>query len=593
MLVFALIGALLCTPASGFDDGSDVLEADRLSAFAALPKEQLFATTLVSPIAVPGSVLMLPLMRKSATVEWPATLNLRLNDGRTVVGRVVRVESRVSTQFSWTSPRVVTETAEPIGDDDIVLLAPLPVDGSDEIYLGEQRLDPIWMNGLAVSLAAPRADLELGVDDLPDPTAPSEYFRAVLQAHRQGTAPSPPAFGEGDSLYARAVAGLWSAAIARLAENDAPTARRVVADLIGRAHGVVDSKTVTMAAWKTNLDELDSLLRALLTPHADGIVLAEGAKLWLENRSGLVCWVESDDGESVSIGVANPRAEAQEIVFRWPDQKEPALSAEIGPESFESFTVPRARSAMVEAVVVDEKLSIALEESGLGSIIPPGAVPGRHSGLEALESQAKAVPTLLLEHANNVLAIQVGFGRAALRPPGLGLGMFRPAGRLCDFRAESLQPPPPEWSTSAGIRRRPSGWEILVECRRPADSSPDQDRITIVVQGTTVNTVTVQSDGTIDAAHPIAREGTAVHRGLDRWRARVPLPESWLVTTTGRPGRLAISVERAIEAREVVAPPVFARRQFAGFAPLCSDPRARRLPLELSSWELSSVTLAP
>lgn len=562
-------------------------------AFKSLPETQEIATTLQTPIAVRGSVLILPIARRNPQVPWPASIALRLGDGRRITGRTAQIELRVLGRSEWASPKQVTATTEAKGDEDIILLVPLPMDGADEIYLGDQKIDPIWMDGLSKPLAASRNDLSLNEAEQPDPSAPSEYFRAFLQSFRMGISPPPPVGGEIDVLYARAIAGLWSAAIARLEMNDGVVSNKLLGNIVGRANGLINEKQVSIAAWKTDEDELNSLLEILLAPNTDGIVIVEGARLWIESRSALLCWVEHDEGESVLVGVANPSPEAHAISFRWPNEKEPSLTGEIGPETFQTFSVPRSVAPAAEAVVIDESLSNALREHGLTSLLPPANLASPSQGRSAIEAQARAQPMLFLEHGNNKVSIQVGFGRAAVRPPGLGFGTFRPAASLKEIRAGILQSPPSDWSTSAGIRRRPFGWELLVECRCPLGANPTKDEVTVVIGAGSSHTISIRSNGSVQSDDSGVQQTLAVHRSKDRWRVRLPLPDRWVAPSDGRPGRMEISIERLIEGTGSDAPPMFARRQFAGLAPLGIHQVAKGIPLDLSSWGLSSVTLAP
>ncbi len=561
--------------------------------FARLPGAQEFAATNDAPIAVRGCVLLLPIARRSPEVPWPLSLDLRLGDGRRVTGRIAKVEVRSQGMTGWTSPLRVTATTQAEGDDDIVLLAQLPIDGDDDFMLGDQRITPMWMDGLTTSVTGGRSEQSLRPEENPDPTAPSEYFRTVLQAYRMGTAPSTPEGDELDSLFARASAGLWSGAIARLEENDRATSNRVLGDLVGRAHGVIGTSAVTMAAWKTDEDDLDALLRALLAPGTDGIVIVESAKLWLENRSPLLCWVERDEGDGVVIGVANPRAEPHSLRFRWPDQRDPSLLTEIGPESFQTYLVPRTRQPEPDTVAIDDSLSIAMHEQGLTSLLPPANLSNPSQARTAIEAQARAQPILTLEHGTNVLAIPVGSGRVPIRPPGLGFGTFLPIANLHEMRAGSLKSPPEAWSTSAGIRRRPSGWEVLVQCRFPVGANPITDQIALVVEGGSSHFIKVSRDGTVETDDPSTKGSASVHRSSDRWRVRFPLPERWVSGSDGRVGHLGLSISRVVNGSGSDAPPEFARRQFAGLAPLGIAADAKGIPLELSSWDLESVTLAP
>lgn len=587
-----LFGALIAAVSLALPSYSARLDPpDRV--FATLPDSQLIASAESDPIAVRGSVLMIPIVRRSTEDAWPATVQLQLGDGRGVVGLIARLESRRVARSQWTSPMLLTTATEPSGDQDIVLLAPLPEEGEGEIILGEQHLTPAWMDGLAMRSTSPASEAMRSDADLADPAAPSEYFRAVLQAHQLNLQPPLPMGREREVLYARAVAGLWSAGIARLQENDAAAAKGVLGDLVGRAHGVVNDQARSMAVWESSESDLDELLRSLLEPKSAGIVIAAAAKVWLDHRSPLMFWVEEDQGEAIVIGVANPRGEAFPLEFRWPDQREAALHGEIAPESFHTFIVPRSRPDDAPAVIIDEALSAALHEYGLTSLLPPANLSGTGQGRDALEAQARAQSTLIAAHGNNRVVIPVGLGRNAVRPPGLGFGLFLPAAALSQVRAGSVESPPLEWATTAGIRRRPTGWELIFESFTPAGAHPTTDLITVMVSAGADHTIKIHSDGRVECDDPSVRDGAAVHRSIDRWRARLPLPESWVTPENGRPGKLEVSIERLIEGSEFDTPPRFARRQFAGLAPLEIGPMAKRIPLDLSSWSLSSVTLAP
>ncbi|MSR45074.1 MAG: hypothetical protein EXS15_06960 [Phycisphaerales bacterium] len=561
--------------------------------FAQLPPLQEVASTDAAPMAVRGFVLILPLSRRNQHIPWPQLIELKLQDGRALVGRPAKLLSARIDPHGWTSPPVTTCATNADGDQDIVLLVPLPDDADGSLMLGEQVLAPRWMTPLAPTESVTQSDAFIGELDRPDANAPSEYFRSWLLAHRLRLTPPAPIGDELNVMYARAVAGLWSAAIAHLQENDAAAASRVCIDLTGRAHGFVGQQERSMAAWETNADELSILLRSLLTPSAPGLVLSAAASHWVDHRSALTIWVHEERGDSVVIGIANPRANAFPLSFRWPDTQQAILDCEIAPESFQYFDIPRIALRAGDSVQVDEALSVALQEHGLAALLPPADLVGENQTRDAVESQARAQSTLLVDDGIQRIAIPVGLGRIAVRPPGLGLGRFRPAATLSQVRSGMLQSPPSNWSTSAGIRRRPTGWEIIVECFAPQDAAPTRDAVTVRVTAATDHTVVIHSDGSVDAEDAVVRSGAAMHRSSDRWRARLPLPDSWVFDANGRVGKLAIAIDRTIDGSDANAPPLFARRQYAGLSPVWFTPTATRIPLDLSSWSLSSVTLAP
>ena len=134
---------------------------------------------------------------------------------------------------------------------------------------------------------------------------------------------------------------------------------------------------------------------------------------------------------------------------------------------------------------------------------------------------------------------------------------------------------------------------VLVECRCPPSANPTKDEITVVLGAGSSYAISIRSDGSVESDDSGVQQTLAVHRSKDRWRVRLPLPDRWVAPSDGRPGRMEISIERLIEGTGSDVPPMFARRQFAGLAPLGSHQVAKGIPLDLSSWGLSSVTLAP
>ncbi len=559
--------------------------------FAGLPDSQIFASLDASPVAVRGGVLVLPLARRSPENAWPAAMALRLGDGRRVEGRVVSIKSLVPESSAWTTPATTIATAPPSGDSNIALLAPLPADGDDVILLGSQELDAIWMDPQGSAVAVGSADHGLGSNDSPDLSAPSEYFRAVLQAQRFGAVAPPPAIEGNDALYARAIAGLWSAAIARLAEQDPITCETVVSDLTGRASLAAADGAKSLAIWETDEEELAQLLRVLLEPRIDGIVLAEGARTWLEGRSPLVAWVEREEGESLTIAIGNPRNQAIPLTIKWPGRGEHAFEGEIPPESIEFVTIKRPSWESPVGPVIDERIAQAMQERGLGSLLPPANVGSPDSARAALESETRAPRTISLETPTSASTLLVGVGRVAVRPPGAGFGTFVPPANLAALRSGSLLAPPPEWETHLGLRKRPAGWELIAECRVPSGSHPNTDELTIVLDAGFQHSVRINAEGEVFAGSESVESGARFHHEVDRWRVCVPLPEDWIVGSGSTAGRLTLSAQRRLSGSGSDAPPLSARTQSAGAVPLSISPKARQIPLDCAGWELPSVTL--
>ncbi|NBX37231.1 MAG: hypothetical protein EBR10_08425 [Planctomycetes bacterium] len=556
-----------------------------------LPQTQRVVARETQPVAVRGGVLMVPLALQEGGGVWPAAVTIRMQDGRTINGRTASIEPRTGQGIGWTGIRSGAGTTAPESNKPVVLLAPLPSDGDGPMWIGDQRLDPLWLEPWrAPERATP--ELSLRVDDLPDGSLPDQYFRTALMSQWFGSEVPEWVGGDVDRLYARAIAGLWSAAIARLAENEPHLAEVVIASLSGRCHGVVEGQDATLGGWETRAERLDELLRALLDPRASGLVLAEGARLWLDARTAPLCWLEHDDGERVHICVANPRGEPLPIAFRWPNIRTPSLEAEVSPESFQTFVVPREQMEAEPLTLIDPSLREAIEAHGLAALLPPGERSGASGGRTSMEQQVRSLPVLLVESAQATTLLQVGFGRVAARPPGIDFGALLPAVSLDEIRAGTSAPLPMEWLTSAVLRRRPSGWELLVEARFDPAVGVQADRITVTVESDSIRSMVISRDGSVGTNGSDDREPIGIHQASDRWRVRIPLPMTWISRGGEAPARIGLAIERTIDCQGN-ALPQRARRQFAVVSPPLAHPVARRIPIDLSSWDLTSVTLAP
>jgi len=538
--------------------------SDATEPLAALPPEQSFATTDVQPIAVRGGVMLLPMARRDTSLPWPDTMQLTLGDGRTLRGTtaVVRPRARrVATH--WTTPLVgmgADAAEQATAAEDVVLLVPLPPDGEDHIDLGAQRIDPDWLDPLPGAQALEPVAPAEGEPHLPDLDAPSEHFRWHLLAARVGEPIPEPRGSAHDALYARHLASLWSGAIERLRQADPDVARELLADLSGRAC-IPDGGCI--AAWATDLRELNALLESQLDPDADGIDLVESARRWLASRPPVVAWVEGEDEDGVMLRIANPRAQTVEVALRWPDRKDASQHATLEPETVHLVRLQRDAAEIVE---LPEDVVRALEEQDLGHLAPPQVDPGREAVRRAVERSARAIPSVLMESGEWSMTIPIGTGRAAARPPALALGAFLPRASLAEIRAGTVRAAPAESATTAQLRRRPSGWEVLVDCRRQGEPSAS-DVVTLVVDAGWRHEIQFSETG------PVGDTDGAVIRiasGPRGWRARIALPRDWIRTVQG-----TLSIERQLPDGQVVS---------AGVAPPAWSPEARPLPISFDAW---------
>jgi hypothetical protein len=451
----------------------------------------------------------------------------------------------------------------------VVLLVPLPADGEDHIQLGAQRIDPDWLDPLPAARASVTEAPTEGAPHLPDIDSPSEHFRWHLLAARVGEPVPEPRGTAHDVLYARHLASLWSGALERLRHADPDAARDILADLTGRAC-VPDGECI--AAWATDLRELNALLEALLDPVADGIGIVEAARRWRESRSPVVAWIEGEDDDGIVMRIANPRPSTMDVSLRWPDRKDPSLSVTLEPETVQ---LVRLQRDSVETEALPEDVVRALEEQDLGHLAPPEVDPGRDAVRRAVERSARAIPVVLLESREWSMGVPIGIGRVAARPPALALGAFLPRASLAEMRAGTVRPAPEASLTMAQLRRRPAGWELLVDCRRPDEPSP-QDIVTIAVDAGWRRQIQVSESG------PVGETDGAVVRvasGPRGWRARVLLPRDWIRTPSG-----TLSLERSLPSGDVLS---------AGIAPPAWSPEARPLPVAFDAWTAAPAPAGP
>lgn len=578
-LTWAGANAALAMPQSGL--GLAPRRADAGDPLASLPPEQVFATTEVQPIAVRGGVMLLPMARRDPSQPWPATIELSLGDGRTLRGTtaVVRPRARASAAH-WTTPAVsmgADPAAQATAAEDVVLLVPLPPDGDDHVSLGSQRIDPDWLDPLPGMRAhEPVAPAE-GEPHLPDLDAPSEHFRWHLLAARVGEPVPEPRGGECDVLYARHLSSLWSGALERLRQADPDAARDTLADLTGRAC-IPDGECI--AAWATDLRELNALLESLLDPSADGIDIVDAARRWMESRPCVVAWAEGEDDDGVQLRIANPRPVTVDVALRWPDRKDESMRVTLEPETVHAVRLQRD---MVETPELPEDVVRALEEQDLGHLAPPQVDPGREAVRRAVERSARAIPSVALETGEWSMSVPIGTGRVAARPPALALGTFLPRASLAEIRAGAVRTVPRESATTAQLRRRPSGWEVLVDCERNGEPSPS-DVVTLVVDAGWRHELQFGEAGAVGES-----DGAVVRiaSGPRRWRARVSLPREWIRSASG-----TLSIERRLPDGRVVS---------AGIAPPAWSPEARPLPIAFDAWSAAPApagapaadTLAP
>jgi hypothetical protein len=497
---------------------------------------------------VPGGVAAIPLMREPGD-EWPATIPVRVA-GLGTRGVVAWVGVRQTAARHWTRSadqveiRAIREVPA-VGADGppeavgtVLALVELPaIPGPLEV--NGRGVDAQWIADRPLPERG-RGALPLTTVpalDLPDPEAPSEYWRWCLLAEARGERPPPATGTVCERLWARHVAGLWRVGMERARAGSPGIHAELLEALTGTACDPLLPPPGLVAAWIAGPGELRALLSVLLDSSVRPAQVAQSALSWLRTSWPVTVWVEADAGDRVRLAIANPTAGERVVRAAWIG----------GPD-----TVPTALVAPPRTVTRHW-----LERAPL----PPSADPlatdrARSESLEiALGDLRRRIP--------------VGPREYAVRPPGLSFGALAPPLTLADAQTGRMAPVPPEWRTSATLRRRMGRWEILVECMRPpgggatargaaqaaatTDAGDASDELTLRIGDpeAPLRTVRVSGHGALAVDGGLS-DGAAAGfmRWPDRWRARIELPDAWIpaaaVPLQGAEARpLLLSIERS------------------------------------------------
>lgn len=500
----------------------------------------------VAPFAMLGGVLAIELEPTAPPEAWTRTALLRLEDGAEIqaaVGVVVPAERPLVPR--WTTPadpiRVVSideyrtmlaSSTAPI-DAVFVALAPMEREYEGFVTLSGTMVRPRWLpppNGARPEVvpveSAPEhaARLDLAArDHRPDPASPGEWWRwALLADALDAVTPEPPFEGPA-RLYALHRAELWRAGLARVRRASASVAQELLELLTAMVEDPDrPDGDRSIAAWISQPAELTSLLAILLDPNRSTEATMRAALGWMQSRTPLTVWLESDAGESVVVAAANPLPEEVVVRCSWVEAaREPPVALLVP-----SRTVARLR----------------IER-------PPGAPRTRvDHPREEPEERWRSGLTLRFESRGWDGRVAVAPGRFPVRPPGLALAAFVPALTLAAAQSQRIELPPPEWRTTASLRRLGRRWELFLECLRPRPSQGDRVEVSIgsATQG---GVFTVDEQGSISMLVGTAPADLAAHARVhaDRWRVRIELPDAWVPPAMlGAPERpLELSISRS------------------------------------------------
>lgn len=458
----------------------------------------------VPPLAIRSGVLMIGLARTDPTVQWPESIDLQLDNGRIARGRVALLEEMKDRAApTWTDPPAWFEPMIPSADsksNEAILLVRIPLDAPDVIRLGTLE----W----TIRLVDPIAPGDLGIRGTPnnqipqshryneaEPRCGAEHIRSRLAARGAGEAVAPMAGRELDRLYAEAVADRWDASLATLAKVDPLSAERIVQSIGGFASGVsATGEAIEIAAWETDPIRLDSLLNKLESAAAmdDAHALSTAAVQWLSAASPVAAWIERETDSAIVLGVLNGGFESVYIEASWIG----------GSANGEAYAIPAAAGSY-QTVEIDRS-----------------AEPSN------TESEA---PILFVQTGSHDFRLAMPPAVVPATPPAIDFGLFVRELTLSDGMAGQVRIAPSEWATHALLRRRPFGWELLIESARPVDDAGrDEIEIRIGSGGAGRFRVTeagvLQIDRSPNADTPTLRAVSSKHS----WSAAIAIPESWM-----------------------------------------------------------------
>ena len=489
-------------------------------------------------LAPRGGVLMARLSTELASSAWPDQVMLQLveDSGNTVelVGHIAWMEIGTPPgRASWTADRMGLQI-RPVEPEDrfdpqqmrnVVegprLLVALPDDASGALVLGESTLNLQWID-------APKSMPPIRVGggsregvltavpmlDRPDPDNPLDWWRWELLAERRGMEPPPPDFESIVArLAARHVTGLWRLAMTRLHDASRGVAARCRDLLTGTC--MADGNSI--AAWITEANRIDELLRSLLDFNLDDDARIEAALSWADSQISQFVWTNQSFGPVVQISIANPDPRKVLAEFIWMNGDDVPLG-----------------------------VSLAADDVTTNNL-------RRHAAAVARSGYRMDILNLVIE--NQVQRIPFGDAVALVKPPGPVLGPFKPALSLADVRAGNSSESAIENQSWIQIRRHDGKWELYVEClREPSaagtthDQKPLPEKIDSLDELLGIEAMAIQiGHSAPDQIWPTQCVVISPHDGWrrytgntpeipeinvrvqeDRWLATMSLPDSWL-----------------------------------------------------------------
>lgn len=526
------------------------------------------------PLALRSGRWMIAVERSDPSATWPTTCAVKLWDAESgaAQGGVDPDAPLVALQeltdrglTSWTDPLRWIVPVAPTTEARAWVLVRIPLNAPRELELlrspGSETSDAGQRDRIQV--VDPIAPGDLGVADLrhalpadardqfaiSQHRAPAEHIRDRLAARGVGAATAPIQGTALDMAFAEAVADRWDAALATIASVHPVAAERVVRSLGGVVHGSDESgRDILVAGWNSDPAQLDRLLSGMedqVRTHGavnGEIEAAQFAQRWFDDQPHLGVWTERQSDDGLVVGVINPGFEHQVVEATWIGSQQ-TTTMPVPSGSYRTFVIPPATDSRSEALLVkgdDREWRLAA---------PPPVVPSA--------------------------------------PPGMDCGHFVREATLADAMAGTVMLPPKEWSTRAIVRRRPNGWEVVVDAMRPQSGSGRDEvlidfpaaatRIHLTESGPIRTTTLVAEGGPASAGADLRVERASE---ADRWTAVVTLPMGWMGGDTPKAGtRVPLAVSRRIAGMG----------RFTPVRPLLPwNEQGHEITLDVSSWPMPS-----
>jgi hypothetical protein len=486
-------------------------------------------------IAPRGGVLLLPLQAQRPGDQWPDTIDVHLDNGGVLRGKVawfMRPEADPAIlydpQRTWTGnpDRLVVRPVQPTDDTSVVgsgtpyLVARLPLEGNGAIRIGGRTVPTSWFDLPPTTDAKGPILHRIAAPDRPDPDSPLQYWRWVLLAEQLNRIPpGPPSSNELEGLVALHTAEVWRLALARLDEAD-PNAAASVRHLLT---ATCRDGSRTIACWVADAGRLSELLTYLHDTTSDPSQMLRFVGAWIEREPDVVWWPAVQYGNLVRIDMINRGHEPALVSFRWTPDDIP-IAVLLEPQRLERTQLQR----------------------------PP--LPKQN----ALTGKRDTIPAdeLLIEVAGKIHRVQTGRRLAMVRPPGLLVGPLAAPLTLRGALQGMLRQVPVDRTTFVQLRQLHGRWEAFFDCRRPrganvtlpdADDGPladlrGRESVTLMLGPSSADGgpsvfLTVPESGWHELPTGTNDGTLEIHRRSfeDRWYARIVLPESWLLQELGEP----------------------------------------------------------